>query len=140
MFKIRRQDGDILVISQKFVDQLRSLPEKQLSSTWAQVRNLHGHYTTLDALITSNLHIRVIQQRLTPNLAASVPIMEKELKYALDVEMPKCDGKSTSSPQHCTGDDLLTSVCVFRRLGRSEALRSHDGRHHASFQSRLRRS
>ncbi|KFA68979.1 hypothetical protein S40285_08381 [Stachybotrys chlorohalonatus IBT 40285] len=91
MFKIRRQDGDILVISQKFVDQLRSLPEKQLSSTWAQVRNLHGHYTTLDALITSNLHIRVIQQRLTPNLAASVPIMEKELKYALDVEMPKCD-------------------------------------------------
>ncbi|KAH7310674.1 cytochrome P450 monooxygenase [Stachybotrys elegans] len=98
MFKVRRQDGDLLVISQKYVDQLRSLPEKQLSSTWAHCRNLHGPYTTMDAIKESTLHIRVIQQKLTPNLASHIPVMEEELKFALEAELPKCDDEWVSIP------------------------------------------
>jgi hypothetical protein len=38
MFQIRRNDSDILVISNKYVDELKSLPEAKLSATEAHVK------------------------------------------------------------------------------------------------------
>jgi hypothetical protein len=38
MFKLLRNDTDILVISHKYVDELRSVPESKLSSTYAIFR------------------------------------------------------------------------------------------------------
>lgn len=35
MFKVRRSDKDVLVISNKYVDELRNLPQEKLSLTEA---------------------------------------------------------------------------------------------------------
>jgi len=38
MFKISRNDADILVISNKYVDELRSLPDEKLSAIRAHIK------------------------------------------------------------------------------------------------------
>lgn len=41
MFKIRRNDSDILIISNKYVDDLRALPDTTLSAMAAHVKVIH---------------------------------------------------------------------------------------------------
>lgn len=38
MFKVARNDADILVISNKYVDELRSLPDEKLSAIRAHIK------------------------------------------------------------------------------------------------------
>ncbi|KAI0008536.1 cytochrome P450 monooxygenase [Xylariaceae sp. FL0662B] len=90
MFKVRRNDGSILVISHKYLDQLRSLPGEQLSSMDAQIKNLAGRYSTADILLEGDLHTRIIQQKLTPALSSLIPVMKSELDFALGAEFPDC--------------------------------------------------
>lgn len=90
MFKIRRNDGEILIISNKYVDELRNVPEEQVSGMDAHVKNVTGWYTTGDVLLEGDLPSRVIQQKLTPNLNAAALPMKDELDYALQVEVPDC--------------------------------------------------
>lgn len=40
MFKIARNDADILVMSNKYVDELRSLPDEKLSAIHAHIKVL----------------------------------------------------------------------------------------------------
>ncbi|RYP17322.1 hypothetical protein DL765_004613 [Monosporascus sp. GIB2] len=90
LFKIRRNDGEILIIPNKHVEELRSLPEDEVSGMDAHVKNITGWYTTGDILLEGDLPTRVIQQKLTPNLNAAALPMKDELDYALQVEMPDC--------------------------------------------------
>ncbi|KAJ8123867.1 hypothetical protein ONZ43_g280 [Nemania bipapillata] len=113
MFRVRRNDGDILVISNKHVDELRSLPEEQVNGMDAHVKNICGRYTTGNILLDGDLPSRVIQQKLTPNLAATAPLMKDELDHALDVEFPDCRDEWVSVSIY----DLLLRV-VARVSGR----------------------
>ncbi|GME35460.1 cytochrome p450 monooxygenase [Neofusicoccum parvum] len=90
MFKVRRNDKDILVISNKYIDELRNLPDSKLSAIGAQVRNLLGRYSTTPILLESDLHTRVLQTKLTPNLPSLIPILKDELDHALPKEIPEC--------------------------------------------------
>ncbi|KAI9697356.1 MAG: hypothetical protein M1820_007862 [Bogoriella megaspora] len=81
-FKLSAQD--ILVVPNKFVDELRSLPEEQLSS----IQNFEGLYSTTSILLEGHLHTQTIQSKLTPSLAKLVPITERELEKALASELP----------------------------------------------------
>ncbi|KAI1742420.1 cytochrome P450 [Xylaria scruposa] len=96
MFRVRRNDGEILVISNRHVDELRSMPEEHVNGMDAHVKNVCGRYTTGDILLDGDLPSRVIQQKLTPSLAATAPLMKDELDYALDVEFPDCRDKWVS--------------------------------------------
>lgn len=96
MFKIWRNDGELLVISNKHVDQIRSLPEEEVSGMAAHVKNIAGRYTNTTILQEGDLHTRVIQQMLTPHLSSILPRMKEELDYALDAEVPDCSGELTS--------------------------------------------
>jgi hypothetical protein len=89
MFQIRRNDANILIISNKHIEQLRNLPEEEISPIKAHIKNLLGHVSTTDILLHTNIHTRSLQQRLTPSLALVMPIMKEELDYALRVEIPE---------------------------------------------------
>ncbi|WPH04790.1 Hypothetical protein R9X50_00768600 [Acrodontium crateriforme] len=89
MFKIARNDSDILVISNKYVPELRSLPDEKLSAIRGHIKNLLGKYSTTTILLESDLHTRMLQTKLTPNLGSFVGTIESELEYGLEVEVPK---------------------------------------------------
>jgi cytochrome P450 len=93
MFKIRRNDTDILVISHKHVNELRDMPENELSPMEAHLRNIVAPYTVgnIKLLRNSDLHRRTIQQKLTPSLGTLIPPIKNELDYALQVVIPDCD-------------------------------------------------
>ncbi|KAI0099189.1 cytochrome P450 [Nemania sp. FL0031] len=93
MFKIRRNDCDILVISNKHVEQLRNLPDEQISAISAHIKNLLGRYSTTQIMLESDLPRRVLLQKLTPNLASTIPIIKNELDFSLEVEVPDCKDK-----------------------------------------------
>ncbi|KAI1213728.1 cytochrome P450 [Annulohypoxylon truncatum] len=107
MFKIRRNDGEILIISNKHADHIRSLPEHQVSGLAAHVKNLSGQFTNTTILLEGDLLTRVIQQRLTPNLALVALWMKEELDYAIKVEVPECQDEWVSVSIH---DILLRLV------------------------------
>lgn len=91
MFWIRRNNRDILILSNKFVDELRTIPEEKISGTEAELENLRGPYY-MDVAIRSTLHTRSLNQKMSPNLQAYVDIVRDELAYAMEVEIPKSEG------------------------------------------------
>lgn len=117
MFKVRRNDADILVVSNKYVDELRNMPDRQISATKAHVANLLGRYSTTRILLESDLHTRVLQTKLTPNIAVVMPAMKDELDFALNTEVPDCKGKqqrpNTSSQRVIPNNN----PCDNRRMG-----------------------
>ena len=48
-----------------------------------------GKYSTTLILLESELHTKMLQTKLTPNLGSFVSVIESELQFALDVEVPK---------------------------------------------------
>ncbi|KAL0262791.1 hypothetical protein SLS55_001764 [Diplodia seriata] len=90
MFKVRRNDADILIIPNKFVDELRNLPDEKISAIRAHIKNLLGRYSTTLILLESDLHSKVLQTKLTPSLGSIIPIVKDELDFALKKETPDC--------------------------------------------------
>ncbi|KAK2594044.1 hypothetical protein QQS21_008263 [Conoideocrella luteorostrata] len=93
IFTICRNDGDLLVISNKYLDELRYLPEEKLSATAAHEKNFMAEYTTINHISRSNLHAHVVLHKLTPKLGDILPIMKDELDFALREELPDCEGE-----------------------------------------------
>ncbi|MCJ1241081.1 hypothetical protein MMC14_009085 [Varicellaria rhodocarpa] len=91
VFKVSRLDGDILILSNKYVDELRSVPEENISAIKAHQHALLGNYSTTWIMAESDLHTRVLQTKLTPSLALLVAPVKEELDFALDKEMPNCN-------------------------------------------------
>ena len=83
--------NDVIVLPNKYVDELRNIPNNKLNAILALVKNAEGAFALTDVLATSNLHTQVIQTRLTPKLGALVPSVRYELDIALDAEFPRCD-------------------------------------------------
>ncbi|KAI5814895.1 putative cytochrome P450 [Pyronema omphalodes] len=100
IFRIMRNDYDLVVLSTKYVEELRVLPDTKLSSIRAHIMNLAGKYSTTDILIESPLHTQTLQTRLTPNLGLLVPPMHKEFL-------------STISSSFSTITDTWTPLPVF---------------------------
>ncbi|KAI1319567.1 cytochrome P450 [Xylariaceae sp. FL0255] len=92
-FRIRRNDGDILVVPNRYLDELRSMPDDQVSAMDAHVKNISGKYAGGSILLEGDLPSRVITQHLTPGLSGATPLMKGELDYALDVEFPDCQNE-----------------------------------------------
>lgn len=102
--------NEMLVLPNKFVDELRSIPEQRLSSmianidvcgpgqkstfmlTLCAVQNFQGNYSTIDILLEGNLHTHVIQTRLTPKLGTLVAPICQEIRQSLATELPPCKG------------------------------------------------
>ncbi|KAH8199172.1 hypothetical protein TruAng_006641 [Truncatella angustata] len=94
---VLRNDGDILVISNKHLNQLRNLPDEHISAIKAHIKNLLGRFSTTTIMLESDLPTRVLQQKLTPSLASAIHLLQTELEYAAQVEIPACEGKDAQT-------------------------------------------
>ncbi|KAI1433455.1 cytochrome P450 [Xylaria sp. CBS 124048] len=72
----------------KYLEELRLIPPTKLSAVKAQVANL-GHKWTYTTIMTeSNLHFRVIQNKLIAELHKYLDIAKTELDYAWAIDVP----------------------------------------------------
>lgn len=55
-------------------------------------KNVHGEYTYTTEILSNNLHVRAIQNGLTPNLAVFLERANEELEIGLQEDMPDATG------------------------------------------------
>lgn len=82
----------MLVLPSKYVNEMRMLPSTVASPTVAHVHNLMGGHTNMNIILRNNLHFRTLQLKLTPNLSSLTSPMREELDYAIQKELPDCQG------------------------------------------------
>ncbi|KAF5024599.1 hypothetical protein F66182_3362 [Fusarium sp. NRRL 66182] len=90
MFRVRRIGSDILIVSPKYVDEIRKLSKDNTRSIEPFIHDFAGEYTKGLVFLESDLQNRVIQQKLTPNLGSLTSVMKAELDIAFRKEIPDC--------------------------------------------------
>ena len=55
-----------------------------------------GKYTTTDIMLEGDLHTRILQTKLTPNLGSLIPVVQDELEHAMRDELPISNGMQFS--------------------------------------------
>ncbi|KAF2128092.1 putative cytochrome P450, partial [Dothidotthia symphoricarpi CBS 119687] len=129
IFKVSRNDRDLVVISNKYVDELRNLPADKLSSIEALIANICGKYTASDIMLEGNLHTRLLQTRLTPNLAAFSSIMKEEVDRELKTLIPKSQNEWVKVRIY----EVI--AIIIARISNQIFLGEHDGRNEDWFQA-----
>ncbi|MCJ1396653.1 hypothetical protein MMC18_009545 [Xylographa bjoerkii] len=99
-YKFVRNDADMVVIPNQFIDEVQALPNHIANPTSADAHNLLWPYTDIGVILRSNLHFRVIQTKLTPNLGSLTEPMQEELDHALVQEFPGCKDWVIIEPYH----------------------------------------
>ncbi|RYC60955.1 hypothetical protein CHU98_g5252 [Xylaria longipes] len=90
-FVIRRYDADITILPMKYLDELRLVSVDVLSSKKAAVANFMPKWTNMGVMATSDLHIRVLNNRLNPNLPKYLSLAKSELDEFWTTEVPQCE-------------------------------------------------
>ncbi|KAF2748979.1 ent-kaurene oxidase [Sporormia fimetaria CBS 119925] len=80
---------DTIVIPAKFLPEVRTLPDSVLSFPKAIEEFLFSKYTKVDTDEPISAH--VVKADLTPALARLNPIIDAEVKQAMEEEMPPCE-------------------------------------------------
>ena len=76
---------------------------QKMSENWREfmpscrdhVADMHqnmGKFTTTEIALDGDLHIRVLQAKLTPNLGKISGIIQDEADFAIETEVPKSEG------------------------------------------------
>jgi ent-kaurene oxidase len=117
MFKIRRIGTDVLIVSNKHAEEMRTLSKDVNRSIEPFTKDFAGEYVEGMVFLESDLQNRVVQQRLTPSLGALTSVMKNELDSAIQIEIPHFqEGRSGSFiGTQCRS---LTDV-VHRHMGQS---------------------
>ncbi len=55
-------------------------------------QNIVGKYSASTIMLESNLPTRILQTKLTPNLADFTDAMKDELDYSFKTDFPECEG------------------------------------------------
>ncbi|KAI0600758.1 P450 monooxygenase [Biscogniauxia sp. FL1348] len=90
MYKISRYDGDLVVLSRKYLDDLQNRPPEKLSAIHGLAKNFGGRYSGINLLIESDVGTRALQAKITPNLVKLCDFMRDELEYSLSADLPPC--------------------------------------------------
>ena len=85
---MKRHDVAYNIMPHKYLDELRLVPNTKLSSIRANVQNLGHKWTKIDPMNESNLHFRVISNRLTPQLHTYLDELKVELDETWYDEFP----------------------------------------------------
>ncbi|CAN8100048.1 unnamed protein product [Discula destructiva] len=88
-FILVRYDVDFMVLPVKYLDEIRLMKESKLSSRSAQVGNLEPKYTGVEFLIHSNLHVKVLREKLIPELWKFVDMARVEMVHGWDLDVPE---------------------------------------------------
>ncbi|KFH42569.1 Ent-kaurene oxidase-like protein [Hapsidospora chrysogenum ATCC 11550] len=88
-FIVKRHDVDWNVMPHKYLDELRLVSPLKLSSVKANTQNLGHKWTKLTHVTTSNLHFRVVSNKLTPDLPKYLEGIRRELDDVWADEVPR---------------------------------------------------
>lgn len=72
MYVVQTADMERIILSSRSANELRALPESQLSSVDAQCERHLAWWNTLDVVRNSNLHVDVSRVQLNQNLGTFV--------------------------------------------------------------------
>lgn len=72
MYVVQTADMGRIILSSRYANELRSLPESQLSSVDAQCERHLAWWNTLDVVRNSRLHVDVSRVQLNQNLGTFV--------------------------------------------------------------------
>jgi hypothetical protein len=99
-----------VILSNNYIEELRLLPPNKMNGKEANIKasdsaygrqdfcilmvfkNLHGEYTYSTEILSNNLHVRAIQNGLTPNLSGFLVRANEELELGLQEDMPNTEG------------------------------------------------
>ncbi|KAI0554734.1 cytochrome P450 [Xylaria curta] len=70
---------------------MRLMPAEKLSAVRVQVKNMAHKYTKTSFLMDSDLHFRVLQNKLTPELPKYLEMVKKEISNACATTLPRTD-------------------------------------------------
>ena len=87
-YKVLKPDGDLLVLPNRYCEELRALPNTKINSLEATFTNHVGKYTRI--LAGSQIQTEAIQKCLTPSLARLAPRFIEELQYGFEKDFPSC--------------------------------------------------
>ncbi|KAI0195209.1 cytochrome P450 [Xylaria flabelliformis] len=90
-FVVRRYDADITILPHKYLSEMRLMPAEKLSAVRVQVKNMAHKYTKTSFLMDSDLHFRVLQNKLTPELPKYLDMVKKEISNACATTLPQTD-------------------------------------------------
>ncbi|KAI0161016.1 cytochrome P450 [Hypoxylon sp. FL1284] len=91
-YRVRRFDVDFIILPMRYLSEVRLIPFAKLSGRGAQVGNLVPNWTRTQIMIDTNLHVRVLNQKLTPELSKYVDLAKKELDFGWQSDVPRADG------------------------------------------------
>ncbi|KAI0482757.1 cytochrome P450 [Xylariaceae sp. FL0804] len=90
-FVLRRFDVDFMVLPHKYLEEIRLVSGNKLSSRSAQVGNLVPEWTGMDFLKHSDLHVKVLKNKLIPELYKYTDLAQVELAYGWHLDVPQSD-------------------------------------------------
>ena len=88
-------DNERLVVPDKFIDELKNLPDTQISFKEELLDRFMGKYTKMDAVRGSNIHREVVTGPLTKSLGKLLPLMKEEAEVALSQTLKDVNAKGT---------------------------------------------
>ncbi|KAH6657932.1 cytochrome P450 [Truncatella angustata] len=80
---IQTCDNERLVIPDKYIEELKNLPDTQISFKEELLERFMGRYTRLNAVRKTNIHRDIVRHQLTKGLGDLLPQMKEEADLAL---------------------------------------------------------
>ncbi|RAQ52311.1 cytochrome P450 monooxygenase [Aspergillus flavus] len=121
-FRILKLDGDLVVLPQKYLEEVGGLHSRQASLVGAKYKNILGGCTNI--LINSELPARTVSEKLNPVLDRQIPRLLFELHHAFSAVVPYCEGRYVPINLYHMILKLVTHstsrIIIGQRLCRSE--------------------
>ncbi|KAK4031299.1 cytochrome P450 [Parachaetomium inaequale] len=117
-YVIQTCDNERLVIPDKFIEELKNLPDTQISFKEELLDRFMGKYTKLDAVRGTTIHRDIVRFQLTKSLGNLLPQMKEEAQLALDNALGGCNSKEFTP--------IKASSMVFAAIGQITSRRVID--------------
>ncbi|KAM7203158.1 putative cytochrome P450 [Naviculisporaceae sp. PSN 640] len=88
-FYIPTPAGDRLMISTKYMEELKNAPDEHVDFTGSFLEMFSGKYTTIG--VKWHLHPGVVKKNLNANLALVMPAVQDEVNHAFATLFPSCE-------------------------------------------------
>ncbi|KFY24017.1 hypothetical protein V491_02323 [Pseudogymnoascus sp. VKM F-3775] len=88
-FTIRRYDTDITILPKKYLNELRLVSSSKLSTAIALSGNKVYQWTFASVMVESDLHSRILKDRLIAEMPKYLDLAKTELEYGWNVDIPK---------------------------------------------------
>ena len=91
-FWVARHEMDMLLVSNHYADEMRSMPQDKLSSFEATAQNIFAKYSLPSYYkLDPTFRVRFIDRYMTAQLHTQTPAMVEEMDLAMEKVMPKCE-------------------------------------------------